>query len=191
MRAKCEGLTMGLLLMAVVALVLAGPAVSAGEMDTFGWDEPGRILINMASPKEIKAPMAITSDPKAAKGKYLGAPEGPNHKEKSKGGFAVYEFGVKVEGRYKFWGRKNWCCGCGNSLTIQFDGKKRVTFGEDGTYDSWQWLLYDKKTFKLKKGKHTLKITNREDGSKIDQVLLLLKEDDEDDEGYVPVGIEE
>jgi len=38
---------------------------------------------------------------------------------------------------------------------------------------------------KLTAGEHTLRIQNREDGIKVDQLLLC------DDPGYVPVGVEE
>ena len=58
-------------------------------------------------------------------------------------------------------------------------------FGEDGTYERWDWLTAMARSFELKEGKHALVIKNREDESKFDQILFIADKD------YVPQGIEE
>ena len=185
------------LLAASTLLASLGSAICAGALPAFTFDEPERILINIADAAKVEAPMRLVDDSNVAKGKYLWAPEGPGHKElhKQGQGSATYEFEVKTRGKYAFWGRGHWCCGCGNSLFIQFDDRgQQYLFADDGTYGVWHWVRYGgtgDKTFRFREGKHTLKITNREDGAKIDQVLLLLEDSQDKEEQYVPVGIEE
>jgi hypothetical protein len=54
----------------------------------------------------------------------------------------------------------------------------------DGTFDAWHWLEVPK-LYTLDKGKHDLYILDREDGIRIDQILVT------NDTEYYPQGIEE
>jgi len=146
--------------------------------------EAPRIVIEAEAADEIVPPVAVFEDEQASGGRYLLAPEGPDHQELSKGGSARYTFTVKKPGRYVLWIRKNWCCSCGNSLLVSVDGGKEFIFGEDGTYGRWDWARAIGKEFDLSAGQHTLLIKNREDGAKFDQILLTT------DKKYVPVGVE-
>lgn len=126
---------------------------------------------------ELTAPMQVYEDAAAAGGKYVLAPEGPNHKEISKGGSVLVRFNVPAEGDYAVWFRAHWCCSCGNSLGLMLDGKEIGTV-EDATYQKWHWVPLRAgmppkiAAISLKAGEHDLVITNREDGSALDQVLL-------------------
>jgi len=144
-----------------------------------------RILIEAESAKSIQPPVAVFESADASGGKFLEAPEGPDHEEISVGGSAEYEFSVTTAGEYVLWIRKNWSGACGNSLLVKIDDLPEVVFGEDGTYDTWDWALAVGRKFSLAPGAHTLTIKNREDGAKFDQILLTT------DTKYVPVGIEE
>jgi len=63
------------------------------------------------------------------------------------------------------------------------DNGRPFAFGQDGTYGKWHWVKGMKVT--LAAGTHELKVLNREDGAKLDQILLSRNEQ------YVPVGVEE
>ena len=193
-------------LLAIAAIsVLAAGCGKSGSKPKAGSGDPGtsavpavtliktapRILVEAEKPTHLEPPMKICDDVQASGGRYAEAPEGPNHKEISKGGSATYEFEVAEPGAYVLWVRKNWCCGCGNSLTISVDGAAELMFGGDATYGKWDWKRVTDPakpgmplTYSFTKGKHALKIGNREDGSKFDQVLFI-----QDDE-YVPVTVE-
>jgi hypothetical protein len=144
-----------------------------------------RTLIAADSALKIEPPFQIGSDPQAAGGKYVGAPKATDPAGKNKPCNAVYEFTVTQPGAYYLWIRKKWAGGCENSLLVQMDDKPEFIFGEDGTYERWDWVDAMRRTFALTAGKHTLVIKNREDESKFDQILLIADKD------YVPQGIEE
>ena len=61
-------------------------------------------------------------------------------------------------------------------------------FGEDATYKTWHWVKYPVsrtvKPLNLTEGKHTLTFFNREDGVRLDQILLSA------DKRFVPMDIE-
>lgn len=118
----------------------------------------------------------------ASGGGYIEIPDGVGKPPKV-GGEAVYSFEVAETGEYVFWGRAWWQDSCGNSLTLVLDDGKPFIFGEDGTYRKWHWVKGMRTT--LAAGQHRLRIQNREDGVKLDEILLSRNID------YVPVGIEE
>jgi len=144
-----------------------------------------RTLIAADSALKIEPPFQIGSDPQAAGGKYVGTPKAADPAGKNKPCTAVYEFTVTQPGAYYLWIRKKWAGGCENSLLVKVDDKPEFIFGEDGTYDRWDWIDAMRRTFDLAPGKHALVIKNREDESKFDQILFIADKD------YVPQGIEE
>ncbi len=86
-------------------------------------------------------------------------------------GAAIYEIDVKKAGKYRFWGRKFWEDGCGNSFTLVVNGHSAI-FGEDGTYGHWEWITIVGPPYELPVGKVKLEILNREDGVKLDKFIL-------------------
>ncbi len=102
------------------------------------------------------------------------------------GGRATFTFSVPSDGYYQLWCRVWWEDGCGNSLGMKIDDHAEFTFGQDGTYKTWHWVKAPPRLrqLNLEAGKHTLTMTNREDGVAIDQILLVKSK------RYVPVAIE-
>lgn len=102
-------------------------------------------------------------------------------------GEARYAFEVKSDGSHYMWCRVWWLDSCGNSFAVSIDGARPFTFGQDGTYRRWHWMKAPPRLtqLKLSKGRHTLRISNREDGIRLDQILFTK------DRRYVPVGIED
>lgn len=158
----------------------------------------GRICFEAESAAPVTAPMRVTggdqplpADAKeaavwaAASGKaFLEVPEGVG-KPPEVGGEATCTFAVKEGGVYYLWCRVWWLDGCGNSVTLHVDGGQGIAFGQDGTYKTWHWVKAPSKpVLDLAPGRHTLKLANREDGVRIDQVLLV------QEKRYVPVDVE-
>jgi hypothetical protein len=179
----------------VVALVALGcgcgksekpPTSTGGPTSPVTRAEPTKILMAASSALKIEPPFQVAVDPAAAGGKYVVSPKDPKADKSAKNRpcVASYEFTVSKPDTYFLWIRKNWEGGCSNSLFVKLDDQPEFIFGEDGTYERWDWTNAIGKSFNLKAGKHSLLIKNREDGSKFDQILFVADKD------YVPVGIE-
>ena len=86
------------------------------------------------------------------------------------------------------WCRVWWNGECSNSFTVKIDDQPPFLFGEDATYKTWHWVRYPvsrtAKPIDLTAGDHSLVLLNREDGVRIDQILL------SSDKRFVPVDIE-
>jgi hypothetical protein len=133
--------------------------------------------------------MAVTSNGvKGASGAYLEIPEGAGNPPKREAGKAIFSIDIPSDGHYTLWCRVWWEGECSNSFTVGFDDQPVFLFGEDATYKSWHWVKYPVSRtvapLKLSKGPHTLTFNNREDGVRLDQVLLSA------DKRFVPVEIE-
>lgn len=118
----------------------------------------------------------------ASGGRFIEIPEGAGDPP-DVGGEAVYEFEITQPGRYRFWGRAWWPNSCGNSFTFILNDAQPFVFGRGGTYESWHWVRG--MLVPLQPGRHTLRVLNREDGARLDQILITRNL------RYVPVGIEE
>lgn len=148
-----------------------------------------KICFEAETAKEVEKPMAVmTNTTIGASGNYLEIPEGAGNPPKLNAGKAVYSVDVPEEGSYVLWLRVWWNGECSNSFTISFDSQTPFLFGEDATYKVWHWVRYPvsrtARPIQLTAGKHTLSIMNREDGVRLDQVLL------SGDKRFVPVDIE-
>jgi len=151
------------------------------------------IVVEAENASLVEPPMTVADDVDASGGKCLSIPGGsgkPHGKNPADGtvypdrwGAAVFKFTVKTPGKYRFWGRKFWVGGCGNTLTLVMNSGPPATFGEDGTYDDWQWRALTA-LFDLQAGENKLEILNREDGVKLDKFILTT------DMNFVPQGKE-
>jgi hypothetical protein len=146
---------------------------------------PGTITINEevipsilfeAESGKIEAPMKVFEDKTVSGGKYILAPENPDHTELSKGGQVTHKFIVAEAGEYTLFLRTNFCCSCGDSFDLKLDGVMIGTI-QDSTIGKWHWAAFTARKLKLKAGKHYLTIINREDGASYDQVLLTQDDD--------------
>ena len=140
-------------------------------------------ILTEAESGTIHPPVVLKEDKDASQGKYVIAPEGPDHKEISVGGDVTYKLYVAEPGDYSLWLRANWCCKCGNSMNLSVDGEAMGAV-EDSVVERWHWVLLQKPLRKLTAGPHLLVLGNREDGSGVDQILLT------QDADYRPTGIE-
>ena len=146
------------------------------------YDALPSILIEAES-GTVTPPVAIFEDTDASEGKYVLAPEGPDHKEISIGGDVMFSLKAPEPGNYVLWVRVKWSGACGNSLGVFLDGAELGAIG-DPVYETWHWVRLARKTLRLDPAEHVLTLTNREDGSSVDQVLLTTDAD------YRPTGVE-
>jgi len=150
----------------------------------------------------IKPSFEIADDTECSGGKYLSHPEGTGSAwrkwKDSDGneivggvGRAEYDFEVPEDGKYLLWGRVLWESGCSAAFMVDIDdlvsknksGYRQTgsqkTFGKSSTLDTWHW--YSRHVFNLTKGKHTLVLSNQDDGSHVDHFLIT------NDFNYVPI----
>ena len=130
----------------------------------------------------------VTNGIEGASGAYLEIPEGAGNPPKVTAGKAVFSFEVPEDGQFTLWCRVWWEGECSNSFTVTVDDQPGFLFGENATYKVWHWVKYPVSRttapVRLTKGRHTLTFHNREDGVRLDQVLLSA------DRRFVPVDIE-
>lgn len=166
---------------------------------TLSQGAPQRVLIEAESAVMQEAPfvkVAPDAPPEGvtvvqgASAAYLEVPlgKGKAPEEKENAAKAVFAFEAPEEGGYFLWLRVYWEGECSNSFNARFDDGPVFLVGEDPTFKKWHWVKYpvarSAQPRKLTKGGHTLTLFHREDGVRVDQILLTT------DRRYVPVDIE-
>jgi len=161
-------MTAATVLVCLAAALLASAAMAARH----------RIVIEAESYNEIKASTRVVSgDSTASGGKYTEYPlrrphaTSENPEIKGDGGYVLFKVSVPEQGNYKLWLRTWWYDACANSFFVIVDDKPAVVAGGDATYRSWQWRDI-KQPYALTAGVHTIKVQNREDGARLDEILL-------------------
>jgi hypothetical protein len=94
-------------------------------------------------------------------------------------------FTVKKAGTYDLWVRAWFHCTCANSFDLSVDAPPPVDADGDGKWDEnvpdtfnhstkqrWKWVERRGARFELDEGPHVIRIFNREDGIKLDQVFM-------------------
>lgn len=148
-----------------------------------------RVCLEAESASALEAPVVcVTNGVAGAPHAYLEIPEGAGNPPKRNEGKATFQVEIPEDGLFTLWCRVWWEGECSNSFTVGFDDQPTFLFGEDATYKAWHWVKYPVSRtvapIRLAKGKHTLVFNNREDGVRLDQVLLSA------DKRFVPVDIE-
>jgi len=130
-------------------------------------------------------PAGVVIVPGASKGAYAALPQGSGNPPEVTKGKLVYEVEIAEEGVYVLWLRAYWDDSCGNSVSVQID-EHPVFMVEDSTYKTWHWVKSPPRLnqLRLSAGKIRLSLLNREDGVRVDQILLTRSS------RYVPVDIE-
>jgi hypothetical protein len=137
---------------------------------------------------EIYAPMEVGDDSNASAGGYTVVPDGTgiiSDPSSEQAGYAEYNFNAPVAGNYIIWGRVIANDSASDSFFVMMDGGQALTWhtkkGETGT---WTWDVVSKRnydderdasnplSYRLEAGTHTLRIQQREDGAKIDRILI-------------------
>jgi hypothetical protein len=160
------------------------PAVTlCVEAESALTNEAPMTLVRAAVPGAGIKPVA-----EASEAMYLEVPLGAGKPPKVKAGSAKIDLAIPVDGTYTFWLRTYWEGECSNTIQVQIDAQPPFLVGGDATYHVWHWVRFPVSKLtpapKLTKGAHTVTILHREDGVRIDQLLLTTSP------RYVPAGVE-
>jgi hypothetical protein len=137
------------------------------------------------SADSIVSPLEVANDTNASGGKYLYAPNGTGNFYYPGAIRAVYEVNISQSGKYILWGRVKVLDKKDNSFFVQFNyGLKH--YWEVAPGNHWHWdqvnnnAGLDPVIFNLIEGMNTINVILREDGTKLDKMLLT------NDLNYVP-----
>jgi len=146
-------------------------------------NEAPMALVKVAAP-----PPGIKPVEGASGNAYLEVPLGAGKTPKVKAGTAKIMVEIPDDGAYTFWLRAYWEGECSNTILVQIDNQPPFLVGADATYHAWHWVKYPVSKMTppptITRGAHLLTIIHREDGVRLDQLLLTSSP------RYVPVGIE-
>ena len=86
------------------------------------------------------------------------------------GGEASYKFYVPEAGTYHIWGYCLWFDNCSNAVFARIDDLERTVLGNDPIYGQWHWVRGF--AVQLRKGTHTLVLSNHSDHISLQRVLF-------------------
>jgi len=135
----------------------------------------------------LQLPMEIGDDPAASAGGYVWVPDGTgNYTYPSvNAGYAEYHFEVPESGDYVIWGRQISNDSSGDSFFVSVDGQpEMVWYTKIGGQGVWTWDVVSNRNdgdprdasnpqrYWLEEGSHFLTIKQREDGTKLDTIVI-------------------
>lgn len=156
-------------IVAVFALSLVASMVLGASSSRIVWEAEN--YTSLVAPMTVgKAVLKDKLGNTASGGKYMTIPPKPHEESNAK---AVYKVKVAAGGTYTLFGRKYWQDGCGNSFNVRVNGGKAIVFGEDGTYNKWDWRKVNA-PIALKSGVNTVELfqNKKERGVNLDQFVL-------------------
>jgi hypothetical protein len=132
--------------------------------------QPHSISIDTDKPLSIVWPFetAIVGD-NGEKGLRIGPNIGRGWRDEA-GGQASYRFYVPEDGKYKIWAYCLWFDECANAVFAKIDDLDKAIIGNDPVYKQWHWV----RGFEvhLKKGTHTLILSNHSDHISLQKILF-------------------
>ena len=152
----------------------------------------GPVLITLeAESAALTSPMQTGADGMASGGAYITVAAGNNSGASApSSGHAVFTFDVPVSGTYKVWGRVIAPADTDDSFWVRMDGASWTNWNNIPLGSAWHWDdVHDGaagnalKTYSLPAGTHMLTIAYREDGARLDKVIVT------NDLAYVPSGM--
>ena len=127
--------------------------------------------------------MQKQADTTASSGAYLWVPSkyGNWWSPNSKAGKAVYTLNISKSGTYQVWGRVLAVSGNDDSFFVAMDSGAYKVW-DTKQCKSWTWDLVNSRkdgalSFQLSAGTHTFTLMQREDGTKIDQLIFTMDTD--------------
>ncbi len=138
---------------------------------------PGDLLVFPALEGRAVPPFRAVPDAGSLHGRCLVLPKGVGHGKKGfsgpiiDNGWVDFSFRTKVSVTYRLWARVTFRDPDSNSFFVVLDGRLRGILADD-TWRKWHWTALPG-TLNIPPGKHLLRIRNREDGVKLDEVRLV------------------
>ena len=141
--------------------------------------------------RSLESPFEIIPDSLALNEAYITVPQGSGDNFISgEGAEAEYTVNISQEGEYQLWGRVIAPGSADNSFFVEIDDNGAIPWWVE-VGSSWSWNQVsdhdtgeDPAIFYLTKGIHTIKIRQREDGTKLDKLILT------NDLNYIPDSFE-
>ena len=151
--------------------------VSANFVEDFIF-QPEKVWLE-AENGALMAPFGVAWDEGSSSGSYIVVPNGSGNAWNSSqdAGYAEYEFQISESGDYVIWARVLAPSGSDNSFFITIDGGEFALWDIQPT-NIWVWDQVndrngpDPVSYNLKAGRHTLIVKQREDGTKLDKILI-------------------
>ena len=146
------------------------PPTNPSTNVTTDYNSSSTVFAFEAEEGDKSSPMVAATDSKSSSGKYIWAPNGS-------GGYSQYTFNVTSAGNYIVWGRVLAPDGNSDSFFVKMDS------GAESLWDvapstNWTWDKVnhrggaDPVVYNLKSGTHTLLIKQRENGTKLDGIVI-------------------
>lgn len=86
------------------------------------------------------------------------------------GGQAAYRFYIPADGEYTIWSYCLWFDECANAIFAKINDLEKAVLGNDPLYNQWHWVRgFD---VALKKGTHTLELSNHSDHIALQKLFL-------------------
>jgi hypothetical protein len=166
-------------------LVTNDLSMTAAELETMPSGDEENIWIE-AEDGDIYAPMEIAGDATASAGGYIWAPEGDGnlYTSSKNGGRVEYRFDVPTGGDYVIWGRVMAPDSGSDSFYVRVDGSEMTWHTKQSDNGKWTWDVVSQRNvnddrnasnplvYHLSAGTHTLTIKQREDGARLDKILV-------------------
>jgi hypothetical protein len=134
---------------------------------------------------KISSPLQVKDDPAASVGRYLTVASGFNSQAAPPGeeGLASYHFSVGAAGTYRIWARVIAPTVNDDSFWVRMEkagapGSTLVRWNDIPLGTSWHWVLVVNdgetapKQFTLAAGEHDVQVSYREDGAKLDVMVV-------------------
>jgi RNA polymerase sigma factor (sigma-70 family) len=153
---------------------------------------PGLVYLwQEAEDGTLTAPFAVRDDARASNGRYLAVADGMNAKKTAAaGGQSSLRFDLPDPGNFRIWGRVIAPSTGDDSFWVRLDGGAWLKWNDIAQGNTWHWdqinddAAVGPSTFALSAGPHTLTIAYREDGARLDRLLIT------NDLGFTPAGAE-
>jgi len=128
------------------------------------------ISVDLSRPVQIVWPFeTAVVGPMGQKGLRIGANIGRGWKGEA-GGNAAYKFYIQKQDQYRIWAYCLWYDECANAVYIKIDNSDKAILGNDPIYQKWHWVRgFD---INLKKGTHSLLLSNHSDHISIQKLLF-------------------
>ncbi|PSP76568.1 hypothetical protein BRC81_13235 [Halobacteriales archaeon QS_1_68_20] len=154
------------------------PRLEGGLLGPAGDADPPREHWFEAEAGDLAAPFRVESDPAASGGEYVVARGVDSHHEPPASGYATYEFDA-AGGEYRVYGRVHAPGWGDDSFWVRMDGGTWYRWDGIDARRGWDWVpVWDSETddgpltFDLDRGRHRLEVAVREDGTKLDELLV-------------------
>ncbi|WP_084598569.1 glycosyl hydrolase family 28 protein [Actinoplanes subtropicus] len=159
------------------------PRISAtGSTQSCGTTPPPDTVTVTAEAESgtVTAPMQVQADTAASGGQYITVASGNNSNASAPSyGSSAIPFTVPSAGTYKLWGRVIAPTNKDDSFWVRVDGGPWVDWNDITPGAAWHWATITDDTKSnapvladLTAGAHTITVAYREDGAKLDQVLI-------------------